>query len=156
LRSGGSRVAVTRTDIVAAARSWIGVRYRHQGRCSLGVDCAGLIGAVAVQLGVVPEDFWEATFDPAFGGYGRLPVGDRLLRVCEAFMPAASGDLMPGDVVAMQFARAPMHMGFVADYRHGGLSLVHAMGSVGQVAEHRLSPAWRQRIVARYALPGVA
>jgi cell wall-associated NlpC family hydrolase len=29
--------------IVSAARSWLGVPWRHQGRTRQGVDCAGLV-----------------------------------------------------------------------------------------------------------------
>ena len=37
--------------IVAAARTWLGVPWRHQGRTRQGVDCAGLVVLVGRGLG---------------------------------------------------------------------------------------------------------
>lgn len=65
-------------------------------------------------------------------------------------------DAQPGDVLMMRFHSDPQHVAILADYRHGGRSIVHSMASVGAVAEHRLSPEWRARIVAAFRLPGVA
>ena len=35
-------MTVTREMVVAEARTWIGVKWRHQGRTREGVDCIGL------------------------------------------------------------------------------------------------------------------
>ena len=34
---------IKRREIVAAARDWVGVPYRHQGRTRNGIDCIGLL-----------------------------------------------------------------------------------------------------------------
>ena len=47
---------VTRTDIVAAARGWLGVPWRHQGRSRAGVDCVGLVVVVCRSLGLSDHD----------------------------------------------------------------------------------------------------
>jgi cell wall-associated NlpC family hydrolase len=144
----------TRADVCTAARTWLRVPYHHQGRTRAGCDCGGLVGAVAVQCGIVPASWWAQVFDPAFGGYARQPSLGTLQRVCESFM-APVGEPLPGDVLLMRFATEPQHLAIVADYRHGGLSIIHALRDAGCVTEHRLAPQWRQRIVQAYTMPGV-
>lgn len=148
----------TRAEVVAEARRWLDTPFHHQGRMrGVGVDCGGLIGGVAVALGILPADWWQSTFDPLHGGYGRQPSHGRLQAICEAFMQRIGIDeAEAADVVLMRFRTEPQHLGILADYRHGGLSIVHALGSVGFVREHRFSPEWRQRVVAAYRMPGVA
>jgi NlpC/P60 family putative phage cell wall peptidase len=149
----------TRADVVAEARRWERTPWRHQARTrGVGTDCGGLVGGVAVALGLVPPDWWATTFDPRFGGYGRRPVNDTLRMVCRLFMddidPAGA---RPGDVVLMRFHTEPQHLGIVADYRHGGLSLIHALSlPPARVAEHRLAPRWRDRVVDAFAYRGLA
>ena len=147
----------TRAEVVAEARRWIGTPFRHQARVrGAGCDCGGMVGGIAVALGLVPASWWAQTFDPAFAGYGRQPHGGLLESVCDQFMAriaSSAADL--GDVLLMRFGADPQHVGIIADYRHGGHSIVHALASVGRVVEHRLSPVWRQRAVVAYRLPGV-
>lgn len=147
----------TRVDIVAEARSWLDVPFHHQGRTRAGCDCGGLVGGVAVALGVVPQTWWAESFDPLFGGYARTPAGGVLQRVCESFMTTIDiGAAGPGDVLLMRFKTEPQHLGILADYVHGGLSIVHALSRAGKVAEHRMAPEWWARVVAVYRMPGVA
>ena len=42
--------------IVAEARTWLGVPWRHQGRSRAGVDCAGLVVLVARALELADHD----------------------------------------------------------------------------------------------------
>ena len=64
-------------------------------------------------------------------------------------------DIQMGDVMLMKFKTEPQHLAIVANYVHGGLSMIHAMSTVGRVAEHRLAPEWRARVVGAYSMPGV-
>ena len=148
----------TRADVVAEARRWLGTPFHHQARLrGVGCDCGGLVGGVAVSLGLVDPRWGAATFDVEFAGYGRQPHAGLLRIVCDRFMRAIQTvEAQPGDVLLMSFAGgAPQHLGIIADYRHGGHSLVHALATAGRVVEHRLSPAWRGKAVAAYSLPGV-
>lgn len=147
---------VQRSAIVAEARRWIGTPYRPQARLrGAGVDCGGLIGGVAAAVGIVTADWWDREFDPLHGGYGSQPEGQRLRAICDSYLvPIGLSEAAPGDVVLMRFDSDPQHLGIVADYAHGGLSVIHAMSRVRAVREHRLAPAWAARVVAAYAYPG--
>ena len=52
--------------IIAAARAWLGVPWRHQGRTRQGVDCAGLVVLVGREFGLAAYD----TFAFRFGQRG--------------------------------------------------------------------------------------
>lgn len=147
---------VTRADIATQARSWLETPFHHQGRTrGVGCDCGGLVGGVAVALGIVPADWWQTTFDPIFGGYDSQPSHGTLQRVCESFMVRHHGAPDVGDVLLMRFGAEPQHLAIVADYRHGGLSMVHALAASKKVVEHRLDATWRGRVVRVYRMPGV-
>lgn len=147
----------TAVDVYTEARTWIGTRYHHQARTKgLACDCGGLVGGVAVELGLVPRNWWETVFDPLFGGYARRPTPGGMLRVCDTWMTRAEGALAPGMVIAIEFVdNLPQHLAIVAPYRHGGLSVVHALNFVGEVREHRLPDAWSNKIAAQFWMPGV-
>lgn len=132
-----------RIAFIAAARSMLGTRWRHQGRDTRGVDCAGL---VAYSLRAVGRTIADST------AYGRVPYRGSL----EATLGANLGpmlkaeDMRVGDVALMVFDNAPHHVGVVADYKYGGFSLVHAYAANKQVVEMRIDDDWRNRIIGVY------
>jgi NlpC/P60 family putative phage cell wall peptidase len=140
---------------VSEARTWIGTPWQHQARSrGAGVDCAGLVIGVARALGLVPTDM-------DVNHYSRMPDGHSLLAHCGEWMHRIhADDAQPGDVLVMRFDMHPQHLAIVADYLHGGLSIVHALDcrdrKRARVLEHRLAPELRSKIVAAYVLPGVA
>lgn len=137
----------TPADVVTAARSYIGVRWHHQGRSRAGVDCAGLVVCIAHDLALSDFDTRD---------YGRLPAADAMRQVMRAHCTERPSDaLAPGLVALMRFESEPQHLSIVADYLHGGHSIVHALAQSRRVVEHRLDDLWRSRIVALYALPSV-
>lgn len=143
----------TLADVVTEARTWIGTRYHHQARLKqVGVDCVGLVIGVARELDLIARDF-------DVGGYSPTPDGTSLKRGCAEFLDAVSlGDVRPGHVLLLRFRREPQHMAIVADYLHGGLSMIHADGgaATNRVVENRVDEKWRSRVVAAYALRGLA
>ena len=139
----------TRAQVVAEARSWVGTPWMHQQRVKgIGIDCIGLIICVARDLGLSPPG-------TDFTGYGRRPDG-KMLSLCDEHMVRIRrDDLQPGDVLVMAIEHDPQHMGIVGDYRHGGLSLIHAASKAGKVVETRLMFARNLVFRGAYALPGV-
>ena len=63
--------------------------------------------------------------------------------------------MQPGDVVVVSFDRDPQHLGILGDYRHGGLSIIHAAGLTGRVIETRLMFTEQMKFVAAFTLPGI-
>lgn len=144
---------VDREQIVAEAREWVGTPYMHQARVKgVAVDCVGLLIGVARRLGLVAPDF-DVT------GYTRRPDGWTLIEECERHMTRIERDFMHvGDGVIVRFDAEPQHFGFVAPYRHGGWSIIHAASKYGRVVETRMlfgSAPLAMKFVAAYRLPGV-
>lgn len=141
----------TRAHIVEAARAWLGTPFHHQASLKgVGCDCIGLVRGVAVEQGCVPADF-------SLPAYARTPDGDQLIELADQHMQRIERTAMqPGDVVAVAFDVDPQHFGILGDYRHGGLSIIHAHSGHGSVVETRLMFSSAMRFVAAYALPGVA
>ncbi|KRD71455.1 hypothetical protein ASE45_06500 [Lysobacter sp. Root96] len=84
--------------------------------------------------------------------YGCNPHGGQLEKQLEAAFgaPIPKADMAVGDLVAIAYKVAIRHVGIIADYRDGGLSLIHTDQMVGRVTEHRIDAAWLDRIKAVY------
>lgn len=149
----------SRAEVVAEARSWIDTPWVHQQhQKGLACDCGGLVRGVMVQLSLASPDFREWPEALTYLGYPSQPDGILLRQACEKFlMPVARRDMKPGDVVLMITDYHPQHMGILGEYRHGGLSLIHASSTARppRVIETRLMFGRNQRFVAAFSLPGV-
>jgi cell wall-associated NlpC family hydrolase len=116
---------------------------------NVGVDCVGLVIGVARELALI-----DAAFDVV--GYPRVPDGTSLMGIVREHMTEIDRSVMqPGDVVVVSFDRDPQHLGILGNYRHGGLSIIHAAGLTGRVIETRLMFTEQMKFVAAFALPGV-
>lgn len=134
----------TRADVVAAARSYKGVRWHHQGRNRAGLDCVGLVIVVAQDLGL-------STYNPQ--DYGRIPDCVQMrAQLAQHLDPRATPE--PGDVILLRYERYPLHLG-IASELDGELAIVHAFANLRRVVEHRLDAFWRARIVSAYAFRGL-
>jgi cell wall-associated NlpC family hydrolase len=141
----------TRAQVVDEARTWLGTPWQHQQRLKgVAVDCAGLVVGVGRACGLLPA---EADVE----GYSRQPDGS-LLPTCDKYLQRISAvDIQPGDVLVIAVDREPQHVALVGNYRHGGLSIIHAVSTARppRVIETRLMLARNLRIVAAYSFPGV-
>lgn len=142
---------MTGTDVCMAARQFIGVPWRHQGRSREGIDCAGLVIQVAHRLKLLDFD----TVD-----YSPQATDETMLRLCgEHLVKIGRVNAKPGDVPVMRFG-SNRHIGIFGDYAHGGLSLIHAFSrSPRRVVEHRYCAEWlrteRASLIAVFRFPGI-
>jgi hypothetical protein len=136
--------------LVDIARETLGTIYGHQQRLNgVQLDCAGVPAYLANKIGL---DF----DDPA--NYGRIPIPHQMrAEVDKRLVRVTREQMEPGDVVWIRFKVDPTHFAIVADYKYGGLSLIHATNSchINKVVEHRLDQTWLDRIVAVWRFPGV-
>lgn len=137
---------VTRADIVATARSYLLVRYHHQGRNRAGLDCVGLVLATAWDLGLTAVDF---------DGYGTTPDGVMMRAELDRHMIRIHpDDMRPADVLLMRFELDPQHLAIVTEMAEGP-GIIHAHSRARRVVEHVIDATWRARTVAAYSWPGV-
>jgi len=134
------------TDVVdqyiAFARSMIGAQWRHRGRKPWAVDCLGLISLSLDHAGIEIRDRTD---------YGRDPWNEGLRQELRDHFGEPASEWKEGDIALMRWANIPepSHVGFIANYAHGGLSLIHAY-SKQAVIEHRIDDKWRGMIVEAY------
>jgi cell wall-associated NlpC family hydrolase len=138
------RPPLQRSDIVAAARRYLGVRWVHQGRTRHGLDCLGLVVTVARDLGLPVQDITD---------YGRLPDTARLRSELMRQLVRQDGLAMRGgDVLWMRFESNPIHVALATDEH----TIIHAYAQRRAVVEHRLDAEWRSRVNMVLSFPGVA
>jgi len=147
----------TRDDVVTAARSYLGVRWRHQGRGPQGIDCTGLVVCVAWDLEVKPRS-WD------FNHYAREPDGVTMKAILDEHMePVRRGAHGPGDVLMMRHlgTQWPAHLGILTPcaMSENGLGMVHAFyqegKAIGHVIENAWTDVWRQQTSGIYRYPGL-
>jgi len=141
-----------RAQIIACARNYVGVRFRHQGRDRVtGLDCLGLLIVSARDAGIRLHGKCPTMLDVV--DYGHLPDMHRLRSMLEQYLqPVAYPQV--GDVVLLTVEGRAQHLALVSDYpQPQALGMIHAYAGARRVVEHRLDDAWRQQIVQSYQLP---
>lgn len=141
-----------KTEIVCAARGWIGTPYVHQ--CSTkgqGADCLGLLRGVWREvLGHEPEaaPAYTADWSEQSGEERLWAAAARHLKKVEQDHSAA------GDVVLfrMRGGAVAKHLAILGGDGAGFPSLIHAYSGAG-VVETPLTKAWARRIVAQFEFP---
>jgi cell wall-associated NlpC family hydrolase len=116
-------------QFVAAARGYIGVPCRHQGRSRRGLDCIGLVVVAARDCGLDP---------PVAATYGRMQAYRQFKPLLTAWCDRV-GEPGPG-IVALFMNAARLHVGILT--AEG--TIIHAPGEGACVKEHRLNFAVRQ------------
>jgi NlpC/P60 family putative phage cell wall peptidase len=147
---------VTRDDILAEARGWIGTPYRHQASCKgAGADCLGLVRGVWRALyGEEPEPL-----PPYSRDWAEAEARETLLEAARRHMrevaPERAG---PGDLLLFRWRDgAPVkHAGLLATAADAPApAFLHAYEGLA-VTESPLITPWRRRIAAAFLLPGIS
>ena len=140
---------LTREDVVAVARKWLGTPYRHQASlCGVGCDCLGLVRGLWRELvGPEPEPMrpYSPDWAEAGGGETLLELGDRY------FESVASRAWRKGDVLVFRFYDGvpAKHLAIATDERR----MIHAHD--GACVTEVAIGGWRHRIARVYAFPGL-
>ncbi|MRG98876.1 hypothetical protein GIY21_01055 [Xanthomonas sontii] len=120
-------------EAIAAARRLLKVPWLHQGRNPrVGIDCVGLL----VLAYALDYDHTSYSTHPHAGQLEEHL--ERALGTHRLEQPAVSADrLQLGDVLAMTSpgGRTARHVALVADYVHGGPSIIHTDSALGCVVE---------------------
>lgn len=139
------------SQLVAAARKYVGTRFRHRGRSPNALDCVGLGWRAFMDCGIELPDFRL---------YGREPASDGLVKHMSTALgepiltaPVRAFSLRVGDIIVIRFSIEPHHVALVSDYPFGGLAVIHTDGHTGRVVEHRLPEDWVKRITHVYRRP---
>jgi NlpC/P60 family putative phage cell wall peptidase len=149
-------MTLSRKQIIAEARAWIGTPYRHQASLKgIGCDCLGLVrGVWRALLGPEPEAAPPYARDWAEAS-GLESLAEAATRHLVALDDPSA--FLPGDVLLFRYREryAAKHAGLVTccDQNRPDL-MVHAHDGAA-VAEVALSPWWRRRLAYAFRFPGV-
>lgn len=135
-------------ELIAQARSLVGVPWRHQGRSEFGVDCIGFVSLsmrragldLAAYLGIRDVTNYSRRADPEL--YRRVSM------YCQRI-----AEPRPGCLIFFQFDgdRAPRHFGIFTERD----TVIHANAMQQQVVEHGYRAQWLRWTHSRWLLPGV-
>lgn len=145
-----SRSALTRAEIVAAARAWLGTPYHHQAsERGVGADCLGLVRGVW-------RDLYggHAEVPPAYSRDWAEASGEETLLAAAArhLVAIDHSTARAGDVIVFR-----LRSGLIA--KHAAVlttphSFLHAMEG-GPACEVPLAGWWRRRMAGAFSFPGV-
>jgi hypothetical protein len=110
-------------DIVNYARTWVGARWKHQGRgegSDRGIDCVGLLVRIAENFGLECTDI---------KGYRRTPGNEFLSHIEQFSDPAIHLGPLHGAIGIFNDSVMPCHTGVFAVARDGSVSVVHSEAS---------------------------
>lgn len=149
-----SAASVSRADIVAEARSWIGTPYRHQASLKgAGADCLGLIrGVYRVFCGPEKEPItpYSPNWAEETGQETLRDAARRHLVEIDAAPFRAGEPLRDAEVILIRVRdRGPAKHAAIAS---GSDTIVHAYDRHA-VAENALPAAWRRRIAYAFQFP---
>jgi NlpC/P60 family putative phage cell wall peptidase len=139
---------VTRLEIIAAARTWLGTPYLHQASLKgVGCDCLGLVRGIWREVvGEEPEPVPAYSPDWAEAGTGeRLAEAGR-----RHLVPVPVGAFGPGDVLLFRWrAHLPAKHAAIAS---GAASMIHAQ-SGAVVSEVAITGWWLRRLAHAFRFP---
>lgn len=139
------RAPMTKSELITATRTWIGVPYQHQGRSRIAVDCAGMLQMMLTETHSLPKNFHAPK------NYGRIPTGE-LREVIERYCtPAPAGESGSIALIVWPGFTEPSHLGLLTEEG----TIIHCYERVGKVVEHGYREPWVRMTYGCYRLPGV-
>ncbi len=129
-----------RAKIVELARTYLGVRWRHQGRTHTSIDCVGIPIVVGRELGL-------HDYDDSFN-YSRKSTGPELMRVFDKHCARIKdlAELDAGDIVIFKDLLFAQHVGIMS----GKDKVIHATVHKGRVVEEGLVGDLRSKLLRGY------
>jgi len=135
-----------RSEIVAVAREYLGVRWSHEGRTRGGLDCVGLIQMVGARFGVPYTDMV---------GYDASPDGHMFLNHLRDHLTVNQrGMYFDGTIGLFRQNRFPCHVGIFAS-RGEERTLIHSSVAARCVVETTYDSTDTLKLVLAMEYPGV-
>lgn len=133
---------MTSKELIAQARTYLGVKWRHQGFSRDGCDCVGLLVAVANDFGIqitYPTNYSHRPSDRVFL--------EGVLQYCD---PVPLAERRPGDFLFFRNTDGTWHLAIQTDY-----GMVHSTAMHRKVVEHRIDESWLGRLSRAYRFKGM-
>lgn len=136
---------IDRNELIATARSYIGVKFRLHGRDRTGLDCVGLVFRVMKDHGIELPDYTD---------YTRNVESVKLNAALEMHSTLAPGGVYrSGQLLKIRQFIFPMHTAFLA-VEKGRMTVIHANVKRQQVCEQEFSQ-WKDLVMEYREINGV-
>ena len=137
--------------IILEARTWIGTRFRHQGRIKKseqdngGCDCLGLVLGIARNLGVNSKiSITLSTLDQK--NYPKLLTSNLLKDQLDQHLVRVTSPNI-GDIILIKINNWPQHLAIISEVTPY-ITIIHSYIQARKVVEQHLPDNWE--IVAIY------
>ena len=139
--------------IVNEARSWIGTKFKHQGRIKKskedygGCDCLGLIMGLGVKTktGELLKSYDVTNYPKTLSSDDLLNSFNKLLT------PIDIKDMSIGNVILIRINVFPQHLAVVSSV-NPHISVIHSYAQARKVVEQYLPREWKENIVGVYKI----
>lgn len=128
--------------IIEAARAYLGVPFRHQGRTRRGVDCVGLVVLAATDAGFTIADRTD---------YSHRLTDNELLNGILSHCDSVTSP-QPGDIALFQLPNHQQHCAVVTAI--DPVYILHAYAPLRKVVEHRLAKGANDSYINQITLTG--
>ncbi len=144
-----------KNKIIEESLSWIGTRFKHQGRLKKdinslgGCDCLGLVVGVARNLKIktITGNSFES-FDQV--NYSKLVTSNILLNQLNLLLSKVNmEDLQLGDIILIKVNDWPQHLAIISSISPS-ITIIHSYIQVRRVVKQNLPQEWLEKIVAIY------
>lgn len=133
-------------DIVLIANGLVGVRYRHQGRNEMGLDCAGLIIVVAQLLDLTDKDTTSYSRRPNVSEFTAFMIETNCTQL-------PYGEHEHGDILRFNTAGWPVHIAVYEIDERGQEWYIHASILHKKVTRDPLTPKVKDTISSVWRFP---
>lgn len=135
--------------LIKEARSWIGTKFKHQGRIKIsqtdrgGCDCLGFILGLGIRTktGGLLSDC-----DPKI--YPRL-LNSNLLQEKLDYLLDQKTKIEVGDIILLKINNWPQHLAIVSGIEPH-ITIIHSYAQAKMVVEQYLPTEWKKNIVGIY------
>jgi len=141
--------SVTREQVVAEARTWLGILFKHQGRSRSSVDCIGFPWCVARDLKLLDDIDLDSPKVKPYLGYGKAPIPSKFLGALrEHLVQIELSEVLMADLILFRGKFYPNHLAIVTDY-----GIIHSSAERGKVVEHCMDDKIRKKRLYAFRFP---
>lgn len=140
------------SSIITEAHSWLGTRFKHQGRIKKteedlgGCDCLGFIMGVGIKT---KNNQNLSKFDQA--NYPKLVTSNIVLEKLNTLLESVPiTEIAPGDILLIRTNNWPQHLVLVVEKTESSIIIIHSYIQARKVVKQYLSEEWFHNIVAVY------
>jgi len=140
------------SKIIAEANSWLGTKFKHQGRIKInendqgGCDCLGFIMGLGIKTkhGNLLEDYDQSN-------YPKLITSNELKDKLDVLLKTVPKcEIQIADILLIRIKNWPQHLALVVEKNEESVIIIHSYAQARKVVKQHLPNEWYKNIVGVY------